>query len=96
MPPPQIPRRPIELPQAVQDRAFDAVLGVAVEYHLLLGVVLAGRVEQPQDAGVDQIVQIHMHRQILVHPDGDGFHQRQMVENDTISQRFLDLGLLSG
>jgi hypothetical protein len=69
--PAQVPRRPIELPQAVQNRSLDAVLGVAVENHFLVGIVLTGGVEQPEDTGMDQIVQIHMDGQILVHPHRD-------------------------
>ncbi len=35
-----------ELPQAVQNGALDAVLGVARKNHLLFGVIFVGGVEQ--------------------------------------------------
>ena len=70
------------------------MLGVAVENYLLFGIVLAGCIEQPQDSGVDQVVQIDVHRQILVNSDGDSLHQRQVVENNSIPQGFLNLTLL--
>ena len=38
---------------------------------------------------MDQIVQIHMHGQVLMYPYRDGFHQRQMVENDAIALAIL-------
>src|SRR5450432_4610339 len=93
MPSAKITRGPIELTQAVEDGALDPVLGIAVKHDLLLGVVLARSVEQPENAGVNQIVEIHVNRQVFVHSDGDGLHQPKMLENDTIAQRSRNLAL---
>ena len=71
----QIARCPIELPQAVEDRALDAVLGVALENNFLVWIVLGRRVKQSQHAGMDQIIQIHVNRKVLVHANRDCFHQ---------------------
>jgi len=84
VPPAQVPRRPVKLAQAVQNRSLDAVLGVAVEDHLLVRIVLAGGIEQSQNAGVDQVIQIHVHGEILMHSHRNGLYQGQMVENDSI------------
>jgi hypothetical protein len=34
---------------------------------------------------VDQIIQVDMHREVFVYPDGDGFHQRQVLQHDAIA-----------
>ena len=80
-----VARGPIELPQAIEDRALDAVLGVARKRYLFVGIVLAGGVEQAEDAGVHQIVHVHMDGQVLMHANGDGFHQRQMFQHDAVA-----------
>ncbi len=90
-----IARGPVELPQAVEDRALDAVLGVARKSNLFVGVVLAGGVEQAENAGVDQVVHIDVHRQVLVHANRDGFHQRQMLQHYAVAPGELG-ALLSG
>ena len=80
-----VARGPVELAQAIEDRALDAVLGVARKDDLFFGIVLAGGVEQAEDAGVNQIVQIDVHRQIFVHADGDGLDQRQMLQHHAVA-----------
>jgi hypothetical protein len=75
LPFPQIARGPIELAQAIQDGALDAMLGVAVERHVLGGVVLGDGIEEPEYTGVDEIVQIHMHGEIFMNSNGDRLHQ---------------------
>ena len=91
----QVARGPVELPKAVQDRTFDAVLGVAVEKDFLIRIVLLHRVEEPQHACVDQVVHIHVYREILVHPDGNRLHQGQVFQNHLIPQPLGDSALPS-
>jgi hypothetical protein len=81
----EIARRPVELAQAVEDGAFDAVLCIAVERDALGLIVLHHSIEQTQHAGVNQVVEIHMHRQVLVHANGDRFDQRKMFEHDLVA-----------
>ena len=81
----QIARSPIQLAQAVEDGAFDAVLGVAVKRHVLGAVVFGHGIEQPHDAGVDQVVQIHVNRQVFVHTNGDRLYQRKVIEHDLVA-----------
>ena len=45
MTPPHVSRGPVELAQAIQDRALDAMPGIAGEGHLLIGIEFRGRVE---------------------------------------------------
>jgi hypothetical protein len=61
------------------------VFGVAVELHLLAAIELGHRVEQAQHAGVNQVVQVDVHRKVFVDADGDRFHQRKMFEHDLIA-----------
>jgi hypothetical protein len=71
----QIARSPIELAQAVEDGALDAMLGISMEGHILRRVVLGDGIEQPEYAGVREIVQIHMHGKVFMNANGDGLHQ---------------------
>jgi len=43
---------------------------------LFFGIELAGGVEQTQDPRMHQIVEIHMHRQILVNAHRNRFYER--------------------
>jgi hypothetical protein len=56
----------VELPQAIQHRCFDAVFGVTRKDGLLLGIEFVGCVEQPENAGMHQFVQVHVNRMVLV------------------------------
>ena len=76
----QIARGPVELPQAVQDGALYAVLGIALENYFLVGIVFDCGIEQAQHARMHQIVQIHVYRQALMNPDRDGLHQRKILQ----------------
>ena len=69
-----MPRGPIHAAQAVEYCAPDAIPGVGWEYHPLIGLELAGGVDQTQDSRLDQIVQIHVDRKIRVDTNGNGFH----------------------
>src|SRR5262249_39557629 len=84
----------IQLAQTVEDGAFDAVLGVRGEDDFLIGVVFARGVEEAEDAGVNQIVEIDVHGEVLVYADGDGFDKRKVLENHAVALG--DTGALSG
>src|SRR5689334_12203306 len=88
----QVARGPIQLAEAVEDGALDAMLGVTGKGNLFIGIELAGRIKKPEHAGMDQIVKINMDGKILVHPDGDRFHQRKMLEDDAIASSDLSGG----
>ncbi len=81
----QISRSPIRLPQAIQDRAFDAVLGIAVEGNVLGAVILCNGIEQAHDAGVNEVVEIDVDREAFVNTNGNRLHQRQVIEHDLIA-----------
>ena len=83
----QIARGPVELAQTVQNGALHAVLGVALENDFLVRIVFRRGIEQPQHAGMHQIVQIHVHRQALMNANRDGLHQRKILEHDPIPRR---------
>ncbi len=78
------------------------MLGIRREGHLLVGVELGGGIEQSQDSGMNQIVQIDVHREVFMHAHSDCFYQRQVFEYDAIANVDLDffscgaLGLLHG
>ena len=84
----QIARRPIHVAKAVENRAFDPVLRVAMKADLLLAVVLERGVEQTHDSGVDEVVDIDMNRQALVHSYGDRPHQRKVFQDEFIALGF--------
>ncbi len=81
----QIPRSPIQLAQAIEDRAFDAVLRIAGEGDIFSGVELLGRIEQAQHAGVNQIVQIDMNGQGLMNTDCDCPDERKILHDDPVA-----------
>jgi hypothetical protein len=91
---------PVELPQAFQDRALDAMLSVGGKRHFLFGVELCGGIEKSQHAGVNEIIQVRVGRQVPVQAHGDSFHHRTVLQDDAIevcniarreSPGFLDL-----
>ncbi len=86
----QIPRRPVELPEAVQDGSLDAVLRIAVEDHSFVRIVFAGRVKQAEHAGMNQVIEVHMHWKTFMHSHRDGLHQRKVVENDPVPDGIRD------
>ena len=75
-----------QLPQAVENCAFDAVLGVSLEVHVLRCVKFVNRIEKTQYPGVDQVVEFDMHGQILVYADGDRLHQRKVIDDYLIAR----------
>ena len=89
-----VARGPIELAQAVENRALDAVLGVAREGNLFFGIEFAGGVEQAEDSGVNQIVDIDVDRQVFVDANGDGFDEGQVLQHHAVAAGHL--GVLLG
>ena len=66
---------PIELAEAVEHCALDPMLGVVLKRHILRRIEFLNRIEQAEHTSVHQVVNIHMHRQILVYANGNRFHQ---------------------
>src|SRR5579872_2143807 len=89
MTPPQIARCPVQLPQTIENRSLDPVLGIARKGDLLGRIVLRRSIEQPQYPRMDQVIKIHVYRQVLVYANGNRLHQRQMLEYDAIANRVL-------
>ena len=67
-----------------ENRALDRMFGVARKGHLFLRVELRGGVEQAKDTSVNQIIQVHMYREVLMHPDGDGLARGKMLQHDAM------------
>lgn len=70
--------------QTIEDRSFDAVLGVTREKDVLLRIEFRHRIEQAQTSCPYEILQIHMNRQIFVHSNRDRLHERKMLQNNLI------------
>ena len=81
----QIARCPIHVAKAVENRAFDAVFRITPKADLLVFVVLQGGVEKTHDAGVDQIVEIYVDRQILINPHRDCPYQRKVFQHEAVA-----------
>ena len=81
MPPPQIPGRPVELPQAIEDRAFNAMFRIAGKRNLFFGIVFGRGVKQPENTRVNEIVEIDVNRQIFVNADRDCLYEGQMLQH---------------
>jgi len=72
------------LSQTIEDRSFDAVLGVNREKDVLLRIEFRHRIEQAQTSRPYKILQIHMNRQIFVHSNRDRLHERKILQNNLI------------
>ena len=81
----KIARRPVHIAQAVENRALDTVLRVALKGNLLVVVILQGSIEKPHDSRVRQIVQIHVDRKVFINAHGDSTHERQVFQDQTIA-----------
>jgi hypothetical protein len=86
----------VKLPKAIEHRCFDPVFGVARKDALLLGIEFVGGVEKTENTGMHQIVQVHVNRQILVHANGDGPHQGEVLHNQTVVAGNPGCGLFAG
>jgi len=61
------------------------MLGVARKGHLFVGIVFRRSIEEAEDPGMNQVVQIDMHGQIFMDPYRDRFHEREMLEYNPIA-----------
>ncbi len=67
---------PIEIPQAIQNRAPYPELGVGSKLYLLRWIKLLKGIYQPEYAGADQIFHLHMLRQAFVDTPCDELYNR--------------------
>ena len=79
MPFAKVARRPVEIPQTIEDGAFDPVFSVALKRNLLVIVVLQHSIEKGKNAGVHQVIELHVDRQGLKYAHGDGADQRKVL-----------------
>ena len=77
-------RRPVQAPQAVQDRAPDLVFGVGLQLDVVGGIEPVDGGDQPERSGRDQVVQVHAFRQPFVNAPRDQPHLRQVFENQAL------------
>src|SRR5690606_12695419 len=56
-------RGPVALADLVEHRAADAYAGVGLEAGALTGIIVARRLEQPDHAGLNQVVHLYARRQ---------------------------------
>ena len=77
--------RPVHVAKAVEDRAFDAVFGIALKGDLFVVVVLERGVEQAEYARVNQIVEFDMHGKVFIDPDGNGADEGQVLQDQPVS-----------
>ena len=82
---PQLSRTPIHLPQAVEDGAADAKLGVRAELHMFGAVELVERVHQSDYARVHQVFERHVPGQPLVDAARQVADLGQLFEQDAVS-----------
>ena len=72
-----VARQPVGLAQLVQHGAADALNRVGLELRALRVVEVLGRIEQADQARLDQIVHLHAGRQPRHEVIGDPLHQRR-------------------
>src|SRR6185369_7577800 len=82
---PQVARTPVHLPQTIQDRSPDAKLGVGPELDVLAVVELLQRINQPQHAGVYQVLQGHVAGQTVVNPARNVTDLRQLFHQQPLT-----------
>src|SRR3989441_13242876 len=75
------PRGPVEISQAVENRAANADFGISLELDVPLGLKLLDRIEQANHAGIDEIPHLDIRRQ----PRGDAM--RNVLDQ---RKRFVD------
>ena len=76
-------RRPVRAPNFVDHRAADADAGEGFETGAHFRIEVACRLEQPDHAGLDQVVDLHRRRQAIEQVVSDALDQRSMP-NDRI------------
>jgi hypothetical protein len=77
-------RQPVAFAQLVEHRATDALGGEGLELHALAGLVARQRLGQADHADLDQVVDLHVRRQLGDHVVREPLHQRHVL---------LDLGV---
>src|SRR5581483_8342665 len=80
-------RHPVERAEVVQDRAADAELRVGREERLLGGIVLADRVEEPDDAPGDEVVELDVRGLAGREALHDPAHERQVLPQHLVAVR---------
>ena len=75
-------RRPVHLPQAVQDGAADLPLGIGIELHVERGIEVVDGRQQPHHAARDQVVERDMAGQPVVDTVRNHAHLREMPEHE--------------
>jgi hypothetical protein len=60
------------------------VLRIALECHVLGVVELPDRVDESDHTRVDQVLQIHVNREVVMHADRYGTHQRKVLDHRPI------------
>src|SRR6202044_486776 len=70
---------PIELPQTVQDRASDTMLGISREENASCGIVLPRGSEKAGNAAVDQVIQINVEGHLRVNASRNRLHRRKVL-----------------
>ena len=81
----EIARGPVEIAETVEHGAFDAMFRVAFEGDLLVTVVFQCRVEEAENAGMNQIFQIDVNGKILVNANGNRAHERKMFQDEIVA-----------
>ena len=79
-------RAPVELAEVVEDGAANAELGIGLELHVARAVILLYGVEQPEDAGMDQVFKINVLRQSLMNLASDESDLRNLLEQRRLAQ----------
>ena len=80
-------RHPVELAQAVVDRAPDARRGERLELHPALGIEPLDGVDQPEYAGADEVARVDAGRQSGADAAGDELDERGIRDDEVITRR---------
>jgi hypothetical protein len=78
---PEVARGPIQASEALENCAFDAMLRVTGERHLLFGTIFCDRIKQADDTGVDEIIAFDMDGQVLMDANCNGLHKLHMCRD---------------
>ena len=86
----QIARAPVEFAEAVEDGAADAELGVGLELDLAAFVVAGERIDEAEDAGVDEILDGNVLGKAVMNVAGDVAHLRHLFQEDAVAYFLVD------
>ncbi|OPZ06382.1 MAG: hypothetical protein BWZ10_02963 [candidate division BRC1 bacterium ADurb.BinA364] len=89
---PRRARHPVQRPQLVEDRPFDAEFGVGFELDFARRLEFVDGVHQADDAGVDQVVEFDVRRQAAGDAVGHILDKRQVFQNQGVAP--LQIGVL--